>query len=556
MYNETDLEPQSILYHPLYNKGTGFTAEERRELGLEGLLPPHISTIEEQLARRYENFCQKRSMLGKYRYLSALQDRNETLYYRFVYEHIEECLPLIYTPTVGEASVHHSYIYSQNRGVYFSYQLRDRMEEMVERIPRDQVDVIVVTDGERILGLGDLGVGGMTIPVGKLALYTLFGGIHPGRTLPVLLDVGTNNPALIDDPLYLGCRHERIRGKEYDEFIDRFVKAIKKRFPKVLLQWEDFANPNAFPLLERYQEQICSFNDDIQGTASVALAAIFAAVRKKGEKITQQRIAILGGGSAGMGIAHLLYQVLIREGLSEKEAREKFYILDIQGLVHTKIAKASPAQKEFAQDAQKIAEWKVENPDNITLTDVAKHAHPTILIGVSTQPGAFTEEAVREMYKHCNSPAIFPLSNPTAKAEAQPEDLLKWTEGNAIVATGSPFPPVTYQETTYQIGQCNNVYIFPGVGLGVIAAKSKKVTIEMFVAAAKMISEESPMLQDPTKNLFPNFSDLRSISRKIAIEVAKIAKKQGHATAELPDIEKAVEENIWFPKYVPLHRKK
>lgn len=553
MYDHTDLEPQSILYHPLYNKGTGFTAEERRELGLEGLLPPHVSTIEEQLARRYENFCQKRSMLGKYRYLSSLQDRNETLYYRFVYEHIEECLPLIYTPTVGEASVHHSYIYSQNRGVYFSYQLRDRMEEMVASIPRDQVDVIVVTDGERILGLGDLGVGGMTIPVGKLSLYTLFGGIHPGRTLPVLLDVGTNNPALIDDPLYLGWRHERIRGKEYDEFVDSFVKAIKKRFPKVLLQWEDFANPNAFPLLERYKDEICSFNDDIQGTASVALAAIFAAVQKKGEKIEEQKIAIVGGGSAGMGIANLLYEVLLLTGLSEKQAREKFYILDIQGLVHTRLEKASPSQQKFAQEAEKISEWNVANPDNITLTDVAKHAKPTILIGVSTQPGAFTEEAVRAMYENCKNPAIFPLSNPTSKAEAQPEDLLKWTEGNAIVATGSPFPPVTFKEKTYQIAQCNNVYIFPGVGLGVISIQSKKVTTRMFVEAAKIISQESPMLQDATKNLFPSFNDLRTISRKIAIAVAKIAIEQGHAKET--DIEKAVDENIWFPKYTPLHKK-
>jgi len=545
-----NVTPQEILLNPLTNKGTGFTHEERQELGLEGLLPDHVSTIEEQVARRFVTFSKKRTMLGRYRFLNALQDRNEILFYRFVYEHVGEMLPLIYTPTVGEASINYSYIYNQNRGVYISYRARDRMAQVIDNIPRDDVDVIVVTDGERILGLGDLGVGGMVIPVGKLSLYTLFGGIHPARTLPILLDVGTNNPKLLDDPLYLGYRNERVRGKEYDAFIESFITNIKRRYPNVLLQWEDFAKPNAYPLLDRYRERICSFNDDIQGTASVALSAILAAVKATKGEIGEQRIAILGGGSAGLGIANLILSYMLSKGVDEAKARACFYIVDIQGLVHDELSAASDEQKAFAQSSNAVKEWDVENPDHITLADVVDNAHPTILIGVSTQGGAFNESIVKTMAKHVERPVIFPLSNPTSKAEAAPDDLVRWTEGRAIIACGSPFPPVHYEGSTYHIGQCNNVYIFPGVGLGVIAAGAKKVTDEMFIKAAEVVSTFSPLLDDPKASLFPSFEGLRKVSEKVAVDVAKIAIRENLATVEdEKGIEERVKKQMWFPKY-------
>ncbi|HSX12847.1 MAG TPA: NAD-dependent malic enzyme, partial [Chlamydiales bacterium] len=472
------------------------------------------------------------------------------LFFRLVYEHVNEMLPLIYTPTVGDASIQYSMIYREHRGLYLSYPLKDKLSEILDNYPKSEVDVIVVTDGERILGLGDLGVGGMAIPVGKLALYTLFGGIHPARTLPIVLDVGTNNPQLLKDPLYLGWQHERINGKEYNDFIDLFVSAVKKRYPHVLLQWEDFAKPHARPLLDRYRDKICSFNDDIQGTASVVLSAILTAVKLTKSSLKEQRIALLGGGSAGIGICNEIVRAMVAEGMSEEEARDRFYVVDIKGLIHTGSDTPDENQKKFAQSFEKISHWKIKNPAFVSLMDVVSNAFPTILIGVSAQPGAFTHEIISEMARHIEQPVIFPLSNPTSKSEANPEDIIKWTDGRAIVATGSPFPPVTFNGKTFRIAQCNNVYIFPGVGLGAIASKATKVTDKMFLKAASVLSQHSPMLKEPHGTLFPAFENLRSIIRTIGIAVAKVAQEEGVAEKTSDDqIEKKIDQTMWFPEY-------
>jgi len=533
-------EPEGILNNPLLNKGTGFTREERAEFGLEGLLPYHVSTIEEQVVRRYDNFCSQKEGLAKYLFLNSLQNRNETLFYRLVLEHIDEMLPYIYTPTVGDVSQQYSILYREHRGIYLSYPLREKIPQIIENLKKE-VDVIVVTDGERILGLGDLGVGGMAIPLGKLALYTLFGGIHPGRTLPVFLDVGTNERSLLDDPLYLGWRHERVRGKEYDAFVDLFVKAIKNRYPQVLLQWEDFAKPHAKPLLERYRKSLCSFNDDIQGTAAVVLSALFTSARKKGEMLKDQRIVVLGGGSAGIGICEAVVEAMIAEGATKEQAYRQFFIVDRVGLLHTQLPSLESAQKPFAQPAERLGTWNIPKETQVTLYDVVHHAHPTVLIGVSAQTGAFTEEIIKEMARHVKVPVILPLSNPTSCSEAHPQDLSKWTGGQAIVATGSPFEGTA---------QCNNVYVFPGLGLGVVAAKATFVSDGMLRAAAHTLSDFSPLLKNGQKMLFPYFDHLRAVSRAIAIAVGKKAQEEGCAPPTTEgELEAAVDRTMWFPDY-------
>lgn len=536
-----------LLENPLTNKGTAFTLEERAELGLAGLLPYSVSTIESQVKRRYLNFCEQPNDIAKYTFLSALQNRNEILFYRFVLEHVSEMMPLIYTPTVGAVSTQYSLLYHEQRGLYISYPDKDKIPQMIDHFPLKEIDVIVVTDGERILGLGDLGVGGMAIPVGKLALYTLFGGIHPARTLPIVLDVGTNNAKLLEDPLYIGWRNQRVRGSEYDDFIDRLIQAIKEKYPNVLLQWEDFARPNAQPLLERYRKELCSFNDDIQGTAAVALAAVYSAVKLSKTKLKDQRFAVLGGGSAGIGICNKLVQAIIKEEhISEEEARELFYIVDIHGLLQEQ-HELYPTQKPFAR---KRLNWKVGSPDNITLHEVVQNAKPTVLIGVSTQGSSFTEEIVKEMHKHVKRPVIFPLSNPTALSEAHPADLIKWTKGEAIIATGSPFQPVAYEGNLYHIAQCNNVYIFPGVGLGLIATQARYVSDDVFINAAKVLSEHAPILKDPHAPLFPTLDVLRNVARQIAITVAKTVINEGHSPLKSIDsVEKLIDETMWFPEY-------
>lgn len=543
------LGPQ-ILNDPLLNKGTAFTEEERLELGLDGLLPTHISTLEEQVKRRYANFKSQPSPLSKYTFLNALQNRNNTLFYRFVLEHVNEMVPLIYTPTVGEVSTDFSLLYKEQRGLYLSYSKRDRIEQMVANFPRSDIDVIVITDGERILGLGDLGVGGMAIPIGKLALYTLFGGIHPERTLPIVLDVGCNNPKLLEDPLYLGWRNERIEGDEYYDFVDQCITAIKKRFPNVLLQWEDFAKPHAQPLLKKYRESLCSFNDDIQGTASVALAAVYSALKLSKGKLKEQRFAVLGGGSAGIGICDQLVNAIVADGeITKEEAQKLFYVVDLHGLLQSEAEHYNASQRPYCHSQKALASWKIANPAHITLLEVIENAKPSVLIGVSTQGGAFTEEIIRAMNKHTPRPMIFPLSNPTSRSEATPSNLIKWTKGEAIIATGSPFEPVAHEGHLHKIAQCNNVYIFPGVGLGLIATKASYVSDQVFINAAKVLSEHSPMLTDPYAPLFPTLDTLREVTRKIGINVAETILEEGHNTVEIDSVEKSIDEAIWFPEY-------
>ena len=538
-----------ILNNPLLNKGTAFTKEEREALGLHGLLPSHISSVEEQIDRSYKNFSRKRTPLGKYNFLISMLSRNELLFYQFVSRYASEMLPFIYTPTVGEAAIQYSSIFFHQRGLYISYPLKDKMEEMIANCPFEKANVIVVTDGERILGLGDQGIGGMTIAVGKLSLYTLFAGIHPSHTLPILLDVGTNNENLLSDKLYLGWRHPRITGDEYDDFIRRFIHAVKKRYPKVLLQWEDFGRNNARRLLDHYRKEILSFNDDIEGTGAVALSALMAAVNVAKQKLIDQKIAILGGGSAGTGIADMIVKALLEEGLTEEEANRRIYLIDVDGLIHFNTASIYEAQRPYVQPRSSLENWSIPNSSYISLLDVVINAQPTILIGVSAQGGAFTQEIIQEMHKYTSRPIVFPLSNPTSKAECTPQELIEWTQGQAIIATGSPFQPVVYKEKTYHIGQCNNVYIFPGVGLGALASEAHHLTDSIFLEAARTLAASSPALKNPTGALFPTIEEVRGVSRKVALAVAKKACEEKLSTLSMSQIEERIQTLVWEPHY-------
>lgn len=544
---------RALLSDPLLNKDTAFTQEERDELGLHGFLPCAVSTPEVQIERLYLNFSKKRTPLGKYSFLIQLLQRNELLFYQFTHKYAAQLLPFIYTPTVGEASVQFSQIYIRQRGLYISYPLQDKIEEIVDRIELEDVDVIVVTDGERILGLGDQGVGGITIPLGKLSLYTLFAGIHPARTLPVILDVGTNNKEHLDNNLYLGWRHPRVQGKDYDSLIARFVKAIGVRFPKVLLQWEDFGKNNARRLLNQYRNQILSFNDDIQGTAAVVMAALIAAGKIGNRELSEMKIAILGGGSAGTGIADMLVQGMVDQGLSVEEARSRIYIVDINGLIHFNSPNLDESQRLYAHPQSQIKDWKALNFLNITLGEVIANAKLSVLIGVCAQPGAFTKEMIAEMASYEDRPIILPLSNPTSRAEAVPQELIEWTDGRAIIATGSPFQPVVYKGETHVIGQCNNVFIFPGLGLGSLAAEASQVTDGMILTAAQTLAEHSPALRDPSHSLFPAIEQVRSVSQKIAVAVAHRAIQDGVSKIKPDEIEGRVQERVWEPKY-PIYK--
>lgn len=543
-------KPHEILQDPLLNKGTAFSQSERDSLGLNGFLPCWISTLDEQLERNFKNFMKKRTPLGKYVFLADFMNRNEILFYIFAEKYISEVMPIIYTPTVGEASLQYSMIYKQRRGIYLSYPLRHKMDEIIANIPNQDVSVAVVTDGERILGLGDQGIGGMAIPIGKLALYTLFAGIHPSRTLPILLDVGTNNPDLLKNPLYLGWRHERIAGDAYYEFVDHFVQAIKKRYPHLLLQWEDFGKQHARKLLTSYKDKILSFNDDIQGTAAVVLGAMYAASKRAGVPFKNHKFVVVGGGSAGIGVAEVLSEALILEGLSPEEALARLYIIDVHGLIHSHQLKLEEEHKKYARPNQELRDWKITSLENISLQDVVRNAHPTAIVGVCGQAGIFTEELVREMATHVKRPIIFPLSNPTSKAEAFPDEILRWSEGKAVVATGSPFMPVEYGGKKYHIAQCNNAYIFPGVGLGALAAQAKKITDGMFWESAKTFASLSPKPEDESASLFPEMTNLRAVSRKVAIAVAKRAVQEGVAPSiSLQEIEQKVDAMMWHPHY-------
>ncbi len=547
----TTLEGQALLDNPLLNKGSAFSDKERREFGLLGLLPFHPSTMNEQLTRVYENYQSKDSDVERYIFLAALQDRNETLFYRLVQDHISEMMAIIYTPTVGLACQQYSHLFRSPRGLYISYPHREEIATLLNNAPAKKVEVIVVTDGERILGLGDLGVGGMGIPVGKLSLYTLCAGINPQTTLPILLDVGTDNRKLLTDPLYLGWRHERVRGEQYDQFIEAFVAAVQRKFPHVLLQWEDFAKHNALRLLDRYRDRLCTFNDDIQGTAAVTLAGLLTAVKVTGSKLNKQRIVILGAGSAATGISEQIVAGMKREGLSEDEARARLWLVDSRGLVHDAREDLEPFKRTYAQPFESLAAWSVVHTTRFSFEEVIHNVHPTVLIGTAAQPAAFSEEIVREMAQHVERPIIFPLSNPTAKCEATPTCLLHWTDGRALVATGSPFDSVTVNGRTIAIGQCNNSFIFPGVGLGVLASGAKRVTNQMFLVAALALCELSPALADARQPLYPPLERVREVSYKVAVAVALEAQRSGLAEQiSIDELHRRIEAKTWTPHYV------
>lgn len=551
----TSISGQRLLDDPLLNKSSAFPEDERRELGLLGLLPLHTSTIEEQLARVYENYQRKDSDIERYIFLAALQDRNETLFYRLLQDHVTEMMPIIYTPTVGDGCRLYSHVFRRPRGLYVSYPYRDEILSLLNNAPNESVEVIVVTDGERILGLGDLGVGGMRIPVGKLSLYTVCAGIHPAKALPILLDAGTDNQELLKDPLYLGWRHERVRGKDYDDFIEAFVAAVMQKFPNVLLQWEDFSKHNAPRILARYRDRLCTFNDDIQGTGAVAVAGLLAAAKITKTKLSEQRIVILGAGSSAIGICDQIAAAMVFEGAAQDDARKSLWLVDSKGLVHDGRTDLDAFKQKYAQASAVTVSWQRDDPARLTFGDVITNVRPTNLIGTSAQPGAFTEGLVREMARHVERPVIFPLSNPTSKSEAAPSDLLKWTDGRALIATGSPYAPVVSHGRTIQIGQCNNSFIFPGVGLGVIASGARRVTDAMFVAAARVLSEFSPSLHDPDAPLYPPLETVREISRKVALAVGREAQQSGLADlTTFDDLEQRVAEKMWKPHYVPLKR--
>ena len=543
---ETSFTGQVLLDDPLLNKGSAFPEDERREFGLLGLLPLHCSTIEEQLARTYENYRRKESDLERYVFLTALQDRNEILFYRLLQEHISEMMPIIYTPTVGEGCRQYSHVFRRPRGLYISYPYRQEIPALLANAPAQQVDVIVVTDGERILGLGDLGVGGMGIPIGKLSLYSLCAGIHPATTLPIMLDVGTDNPELLDDPLYLGWRHTRVRGEQYDAFVAAFVEAVTQKFPRVILQWEDFSKQNAARLLDRYRNRLCTFNDDIQGTGAVTVAGLLAAMKALGSTLNEQRIVILGAGSAAIGISDQIVAAMVQAGSDEHDATRKLWLVDSKGLVHDGRRDLESSKQKYARPSTSI------EGAGLKFLEVVKNVRPTILIGTSGQPGAFSEEVIRQMARHVERPVIFPLSNPTSKSEATPSDLLNWTAGRALIATGSPFPAVSYNGRLIKIGQCNNAFIFPGVGLGVNAAGARRVTDTMFSAAARVLSEFSPALNDPDGPLFPPLEVVKEVSYRVALAVGSEAVRAGLSSLTLDSLGRAVTDKIWSPQYVPL----
>ena len=535
------------------NKGTAFTEEERTRFGLHGLLPPQVETLEEQVVRAYGAYQRKDDDLERHIYLRGLQDTNEVLFYRLLLDHIEEMMPIVYTPTVALACEQFSHIYRRPRGVFIPYPLLDSIPQLLRNRPNKDVDVIVVTDGERILGIGDQGAGGLGIPIGKLSLYTLIGGIRPERTLPVVLDVGTNNNDRLHDPEYLGWRHERISGQPYFDFVDQFVQAVQKEMPGTCLQWEDFATPHARPILNRYRDQLLTFNDDIQGTSAVALGAILAAVKVTGKSLKEQQIVMLGAGSAGIGVADGLCAEMKEEGLSQEEAHSRFWIIDKDGLLHSGRKDLTLEQSVYAQPESRVSGWPRTSNLHIGLADVIGSINATVLIGLSTVGGAFSEQIVREMARKVEQPIIFPLSNPTSRSEANAEDLIRWTDGRALVAAGSPFAPVSYDGRKIPIAQCNNVYIFPALGLGVVASGARRVTEPMMLAAARALAGNSPALKDASASLLPPLTDLRRVAAEIAVAVGIEAQRDGVAPNVTEDeLRERVLKTQWTPAYTAL----
>ncbi|GAA3900314.1 NAD-dependent malic enzyme [Gibbsiella dentisursi] len=543
-----------LLENPLLNKGLAFTQEERAAFNLNGLLPDQVETIKEQTERAWAQFCHFKRDISKHVYLRNIQDTNETLFYNLVRAHLSEILPIIYTPTVGEACEHFSDIYRRPRGLFISWPNRHHIDEMLQSFSRHDIRVIVITDGERILGLGDQGIGGMGIPIGKLALYTACGGINPATTLPIMLDVGTNNAQRLDDPLYMGWRHPRITDDQYLEFIDSFVSAVKERWPNVLLQFEDFAQKNATRLLNRYRDQLCCFNDDIQGTAAVAVGTLLAASHAAGTRLRDQRVVFLGSGSAGCGIAEKIIACMVEDGADEQQARSQIFMIDRFGLLTDDMPNLLDFQQRLVTPRDSVKGWDTD-PSSISLMDVVRHVHPTVLVGVSGQPGLFSEEIVKEMHRHCPRPIIMPLSNPTSRAEAAPQDLIAWTQGAALIATGSPFAPVFYQDELYDIAQCNNAYIFPGLGLGILAAKARRVTEGMLMAASHALAAHSPLVLTEQGGLLPPVAEIETLSRAIAFAVGRAAQQDDVAPTMSEDaLRTAIEDMFWQAQYAPYKR--
>jgi malate dehydrogenase (oxaloacetate-decarboxylating) len=553
---QVSLSGFNLINSPRLNKGTAFTDHERDIFHLHGLLPPHIGDLDEQLGRRMQALDEQSTPFNKYAFLRDMQDTNETLFYALLVRNVEKMLPLVYTPTVGEGCQRFSEIWRKPRGLFLSYPNKDRIAQILSHPRYDNIKCIVVSDGERILGLGDQGAGGMGIPIGKMALYTALGGIHPEHCLPILLDVGTDNEDRLKTPIYVGWRHHRVRGQEYDDFVDLFVNSVNTRWPHVLLQWEDFAGSNAARFLARYRDQLCTFNDDIQGTAAIATATLISAINVTGIPLEQQKIVVVGFGSAGLGITNLLAQFIQDTGVSAEEARARVYAIDRYGLITENGKDVHPEQQPYARKEQEVQGWSSQGGE-IALLDVVRNAKPSVLIGVSGQPGAFTQEAVREMAKHTARPVIFPLSNPTSRSEATPQDLMDWTEGRALIGTGSPFEPVNRNGKKIHIAQTNNSYIFPGLALGIIASKSRHVTDTMIKAAATELIRHLPTQKDKDGSLLPPIAEARNLGRLIAQAVGKQAIKDGQAqVADEEALNRELESNFWEPVYESYEHKK
>ncbi len=551
-YMDVTADGQSLLLDPLTNKGTAFPLAERKSLRLDGLLPPAVSTMEQQLDRAYDNFRAKQTNLERYIHLASLQDRNETLFYRLVHDHIDEMMPIVYTPVVGEACQKFSRIYRRARGLYISYEQRDRIEEILRNHPCTPA-VIVVTDGERILGLGDQGAGGMGIPIGKLALYTACAGVPPDLTLPIMLDAGTDNEERLNDPLYLGARHKRVRGEPYQAFVDRFVEAVTRVYPGTVLQWEDFLKGNAITQLERFRDRLCTFNDDIQGTAAIAVAGIYGAMRITGKSILDQRVVLGGAGASAQGIAHLLVAALEDAGLSRAEARKRICMVDSRGLVTSDRPALEDFKALYALDPGEVAGYRCSDRSRITLEETILNFKPSILLGVSGTGGLFTAPIVTAMAATNERPIVFPLSNPTSKSECTAEEAIRWSGGRAIVASGSPFAPVTYEGRQYRIGQGNNVYIFPGVGLGLWVGRVQRVTDAMFLDAAKTLAAQVRDTDLAQGSVYPALTRIRDCSHAVACAVIRRAVVEGHADARiLVNLEETVARAMWFPEYRPI----
>ena len=540
-----------ILNLPEVNRGTAFTWPERHALKLTGLLPPGVARIDAQVRRTYSQYALQTTNMAKYAYLAALRDRNEVLFFRLLSEHLEEMMPIIYTPTIGEVIQKFSHGFSKLRAVYTSVDYPDQIEIAFDNfgLGADDCDLIVVTDSEGILGIGDQGIGGVQITIGKLAVYTAAAGIDPRRVIPVVIDVGTDNMELLYDDFYLGTRHSRTRGKAYDDFMESFVETVTRKYPNALLHWEDFGADNAHRVLEKYRDRVCSFNDDIQGTAAVVMAAVLAGVKTVGHKLSEQRIVIFGAGTAGVGVADLLRDRMMREGLTQAEASRHFWCLGSKGLIHTGLGtKMRDFQAPYARWESEIKAWGVTDPGNVDLLDVIRNVQPTILIGTSARSGAFSEQVVREMAAHVERPIIMPLSNPTSRAEAMPADIIEWTDGRALVATGSPFKPVEHKGTTYEIAQANNALVFPGLGLGVIVSKADRVSDRMIAAAAEAVADMVGVVPRG-KALLPSVAHLRKASGTVAVKVAQTAYEEGLSTIKLADPVQEVYEAMWQPNY-------